>query len=83
MTRPDLTAARNALANCGEESRMVHRDHLRTALAVVDALTAERDRLRADIRMIAGIVDDPADYEVAVLAVGMVTARTLAAKENP
>jgi len=35
---PDLTAPRNALANCGEETRMVHRDHLRDALG--ELLTA-------------------------------------------
>ncbi len=35
-----LTAAREALASCGEESRMVHRDHLRAALARVDELEA-------------------------------------------
>lgn len=41
-----ITAAREALASCGEESRMVHRDHLRAALARADELTAEVERLR-------------------------------------
>ena len=45
MTDP-LTAAREALASYGEESRMVHRDYLRAALARVDELTAEVERLR-------------------------------------
>ena len=43
-TVPDETieAAQRALDNCGEESRMVHRDHLANALAEVRRLTTDR-----------------------------------------
>ena len=42
---PNLDGAREALVACGEERRMVHRDHLRNALAAVDILIAENKRL--------------------------------------
>ena len=51
-TVPDETiqAAQRALDNCGEESRMVHRDHLANALAEVRRLTDSNARLTDLVR---------------------------------
>ena len=59
-TVPDETieAARRALDNCGEESRMVHRDHLASALAEVRRLTATLAAANARLREMGSREED-------------------------
>lgn len=54
----NINEARDALERCGEEGRMVHRDHLRAMLAEVDRLTDALASMRAHRDEVQRLADE-------------------------